>query len=116
MSATIYHNPDCGTSPNVIALIRNTGEEPRIIEYLKTPPSRDELKGLIARMQMPVRDVLRQKETPYRDPVRSSHGHFVKASGLRWLSLMLLPALKSASEHDYADQQTVPKYQAGIER
>lgn len=65
MSVTIYHNPDCGTSRNVLGLIRNTGEEPRIIEYLKTPPSRDELKNLIARMQMPVRGVLRQKGTPY---------------------------------------------------
>lgn len=65
MTVTIYHNPDCGTSRNVLGLIRNTGEEPRIIEYLKTPPSRDELKDLVARMQMPVRDVLRQKGTPY---------------------------------------------------
>jgi arsenate reductase len=65
MMVTIYHNPDCGTSRNALGLIRNAGEEPRIIEYLKTPPSRDELKGLIARMQMPVRAVLRQKGTPY---------------------------------------------------
>lgn len=65
MTVTIYHNPDCGTSRNVLGLIRNTGEEPRIIEYLKTPPSRDELKDLIVRMRMPVRDVLRQKGTPY---------------------------------------------------
>jgi arsenate reductase len=65
MTVTIYHNPDSGTSRNVLALIRNTGEEPRIIEYLKTPPSRDELKGLIARMKVQVRAVLRQKGTPY---------------------------------------------------
>ena len=65
MTVTIYHNPDCGTSRNVLGLIRNSGEEPKIIEYLKTPPSRDELKDLIGRMGMPVRDVLRQKGTPY---------------------------------------------------
>jgi arsenate reductase len=65
MKVTIYHNPDCGTSRNVLGLIRNTGEEPVIIEYLKTPPTRGELKELIARMHMPVRNVLRQKGTPY---------------------------------------------------
>ncbi|HME38411.1 MAG TPA: arsenate reductase (glutaredoxin) [Steroidobacteraceae bacterium] len=67
MTVTIYHNPDCGTSRNVLALIRNSGEEPRIIEYLKTPPSRDELVSLIARMGMPVRDLLRQKGPPYAE-------------------------------------------------
>jgi arsenate reductase (glutaredoxin) len=65
MTATIYHNPDCGTSRNVLALIRNTGEDPVIIEYLKHPPSRGELKDLIARMHVPVREVLRQKGTSY---------------------------------------------------
>ena len=50
MTVTIYHNPACGTSRNVLALIRNSGEEPRVIEYLKTPPSRDELISLIDRM------------------------------------------------------------------
>jgi arsenate reductase (glutaredoxin) len=65
MTITIYHNPDCGTSRNVLAMIRNSGEEPRIIEYLKTPPSRSELAGLIARMGVPVRDVLRRKGTPH---------------------------------------------------
>jgi arsenate reductase len=65
MAVTIYHNPDCGTSRNVLALIRNTGEEPRIIEYLKTPPCRDELADLIGRMGISVRDVLRRKGTPY---------------------------------------------------
>lgn len=67
MTVTIYHNPACGTSRNVLALIRNSGEEPRIIEYLKTPPSRDELVGLIQRMGMSARDLLRQKGTPYND-------------------------------------------------
>ena len=62
---TIYHNPACGTSRNVLALIRNSGEEPTIIEYLKTPPDRATLAGLIQAMGMPVRDVLRQKGTPY---------------------------------------------------
>jgi arsenate reductase len=62
---TIYHNPDCGTSRNVLGLIRNAGEEPRVVEYLKTPPGREELAGLIARMGIPVRDLLRRKGTPY---------------------------------------------------
>jgi arsenate reductase len=61
---TIYHNPDCGTSRNVLALIRNTGEEPTVIEYLKTPPDRATLQRLIAAMGMPVRGLLRHKGTP----------------------------------------------------
>lgn len=65
MSVTIYHNPACGTSRNVLGLIRNAGIEPVVIEYLKTPPGRDELAALIARMGVPVRDVLRRKGTPY---------------------------------------------------
>lgn len=67
MTITIYHNPACGTSRNVLALIRNSGEEPRIIEYLKTPPSRAELVSLIARMGVPVRAVLREKGTPFHE-------------------------------------------------
>ncbi|WP_369692121.1 ArsC/Spx/MgsR family protein, partial [Acetobacter pasteurianus] len=67
MTITIYHNPACGTSRNVLALIRNSGEEPRIIEYLKTPPSREELVSLIARMGVPVRSVLREKGTPFHE-------------------------------------------------
>ncbi len=62
---TIYHNPACGTSRNVLALIRNSGEAPTVIEYLKTPPDRATLERLIAEMGVPVRDVLRQKGTPY---------------------------------------------------
>ncbi len=62
---TIYHNPACGTSRNVLALIRNTGDEPVVIEYLKTPPDRATLTRLIAAMGVPVRDVLRRKGTPY---------------------------------------------------
>ena len=64
---TIYHNPACGTSRNVLGLIRNSGEEPTIIEYLKTPPDRDTLQALIAAMGVPVRDVLREKGTPYAE-------------------------------------------------
>lgn len=64
---TIYHNPDCGTSRNVLSLIRNSGEEPAVIEYLKTPPARDMLKALIAAMGIPVRAVLREKGTPYAE-------------------------------------------------
>ena len=62
---TIYHNPACGTSRNVLGLIRNSGVEPRVVEYLKTPPGRGELADLIRRMGVPVRDVLRRKGTPY---------------------------------------------------
>jgi arsenate reductase len=65
MSVTIYHNPACGTSRNVLGLIRNSGEEPVVIEYLKNPPSRAELVELIARMGISVRALLRRKGTPY---------------------------------------------------
>jgi arsenate reductase len=64
---TIYHNPACGTSRNTLALIRNSGVEPAVIEYLKTPPTRDELADLIRRMGVPVRAVLREKGTPYAE-------------------------------------------------
>jgi arsenate reductase (glutaredoxin) len=62
---TIYHNPQCGTSRNVLALIRNTGMEPEVINYLVTPPSRQKLVELIAATGMPVRALLRRKGTPY---------------------------------------------------
>jgi arsenate reductase len=65
MMVTIYHNPNCGTSRNVLGLIRNAGIEPTVIEYLKTPPTREELKSLIARMGISVRELLREKGTPY---------------------------------------------------
>lgn len=65
MTATIYHNPNCGTSRNVLALIRNSSEEPEIIDYLKTPPSRERLLALIAAMGISVRGLLRRKGTPY---------------------------------------------------
>ncbi len=67
MTVTIYHNPACGTSRNVLALIRDIGEEPRVINYLETPPGRDELVALIGRMGLSVRALLRRKGTPYDD-------------------------------------------------
>jgi len=65
MTVTIYHNPKCGTSRNVLAMIRASGEEPEIVEYLKTPPGRDRLVELIGASGLPVREVLRRKGTPY---------------------------------------------------
>ncbi|MBC8751890.1 MULTISPECIES: arsenate reductase (glutaredoxin) [Paraburkholderia] len=67
MSVTIYHNPECGTSRNTLAMIRNAGVEPVIIEYLKTPPTRETLVDLINRSGLSVREVIRQKGTPYTD-------------------------------------------------
>ena len=65
--ATIYYNPDCGTSRNALGLIREAGIEPTIIEYLETPPDRGTLEALIQQMQVPVRDVVRQKEALYSE-------------------------------------------------
>jgi arsenate reductase len=67
MDVIIYHNPQCGTSRNTLGLIRNAGIEPHIIEYLKTPPTRLLLRQLIARMGVSVRDVIREKGTPFQD-------------------------------------------------
>jgi arsenate reductase (glutaredoxin) len=67
MSVTIYHNPACGTSRNTLAMIRDSGEEPEIIEYLKTPPDRARLIELIAAMGISVRKLLREKGTPYAE-------------------------------------------------
>ena len=64
---TIFHNPNCATSRNTLALIRNSGCEPEIILYLEVPPSKDQLKKLIKDMSVPVRDVLREKGTPYAE-------------------------------------------------
>ena len=65
MTITIYHNPACGTSRNTLGLIRNSGEEPEVVEYLKTPLSREELTSLIQRMGISARELLRRKGTPY---------------------------------------------------
>lgn len=65
MTIRIYHNPACGTSRNTLAMIRQSGEEPEVIEYLKTPPDRETLCGLIAAMGIAPRDLLRRKGTPY---------------------------------------------------
>ncbi|HUI22466.1 MAG TPA: arsenate reductase (glutaredoxin) [Methylocella sp.] len=65
MTITIYHNPACGTSRNTLAMIRQSGEEPTVIEYLKNPPSRARLAELIKAMGIPVRALLREKGTPY---------------------------------------------------
>ena len=64
---TIYHNPNCGTSRNTLAMIRNAGIEPTVIEYLKTPPSREQLLALIKSMGQPVRSILREKGTPFHE-------------------------------------------------
>lgn len=64
---TIYHNPACGTSRNTLAMIRNSGDEPKVIFYLETPPGRDELIGLIKAMGISVRELLRKKGTPYEE-------------------------------------------------
>jgi len=78
MDVTIYHNPDCGTSRNTLAMIRNAGIEPAIIEYLKTPPTRDELVKMIADADLTVRQAIREKGTPYAElgldnPALSDH-------------------------------------------
>src|SRR5688572_30913485 len=65
MTITIYHNPACGTSRNTLAMIRASGEEPVIVEYLKTPPDRETLRRLIAAMGIAPRDLLRRKGTPF---------------------------------------------------
>ena len=67
MDVTIYHNPDCGTSRNTLAMIRNAGIEPTVIEYLKTPPSRAELVKMIADAGLTVRQAIREKGTPYAE-------------------------------------------------
>ncbi|MGE3993364.1 arsenate reductase (glutaredoxin) [Pseudorhodoplanes sp.] len=67
MSVTIYHNPDCGTSRNTLAMIRQSGEEPTVIEYLKNPPTRERLLELMDAMQITPRQLLREKGTPYAE-------------------------------------------------
>jgi arsenate reductase len=67
MNVVIYHNPDCGTSRNTLAMIRASGEEPKIIEYLKTPPTRERLFELLHAMGISARELLRKNVPPYRD-------------------------------------------------
>ena len=66
-AVTIFHNPSCGTSRNVLALLRHAGLAPTVVEYLKTPPSKDRLRELAAAIGMPVRGLLREKGTPYAE-------------------------------------------------
>lgn len=65
MISVIYHNPDCGTSRNTLAMMRQSGEEPHVIEYLKTPPTRKKLIELLSALDMTPRELLRRKGTPY---------------------------------------------------
>ena len=67
MTVTIYHNPDCGTSRNTLAMIRQSGVEPTVIEYLRTPPSRERIAGLVAAAGLTLRDAIREKGTPYEE-------------------------------------------------
>ena len=67
MTVTIYHNPNCGTSRKVLGRLQDLGLSPNIIEYLKTPPTRDEMKSLLARLRMKPRDILRRKGTPFEE-------------------------------------------------
>jgi arsenate reductase len=67
MEIRIYHNPGCGTSRNTLALIRNSGVEPEVIDYLKTPPGREELRDMIAKAGLTVREAIREKNTPYAE-------------------------------------------------
>lgn len=67
MPIIIYHNPACSTSRNVLAMIRASGKEPQVIEYLKTPPTRAELESLIERNPLPLRDILRRKGSPFEE-------------------------------------------------
>jgi arsenate reductase len=67
MTVTIYHNPECGTSRNTLAMIRQSGVEPTVIEYLKNPPSRERIVELIAAAGITLRQAIRQKDTPYEE-------------------------------------------------
>ena len=77
----VYHNPACGTSRNTLAMIRNAGIEPHVIEYLKTPPSRALLESLIARAGMTPRALLREKGTPCAEFPADQRGAFAKEDG-----------------------------------
>jgi arsenate reductase len=67
MTVTIYHNPDCGTSRNTLAMIRQSGVEPTVVEYLKTPPSRDRIVALVSAAGISLRDAMRKKDTPFEE-------------------------------------------------
>jgi arsenate reductase len=67
MTVTIYHNPECGTSRSVVAMIRQSGADPVVVEYLKNPPSREKLKALLRAMGLSARDLLRKRGTPYAE-------------------------------------------------
>ena len=75
VAVTIYHNPACGTSRNTLALIRNAGIEPKVIEYLKTPPDERTLRNLLQRMNMRPRELLREKGTPFAE-LRLGESHW----------------------------------------
>lgn len=92
MTITIYHNPDCGTSRNTLAMIRQSGEEPEVIEYLKTPPSRARLVELIAAMGITPRQLLREKGTPYAE---------LGLGGAKWTDDALIDFMMA---HSHLDQ------------
>ena len=87
---TIYHNPNCSSSRNALALIRDSGAEPTVVEYLKTPPSRDELLALVQRMGGSVRDVLRQRGTPYDE---------LDLGNSKWTDAQLLDFIAAIERH-----------------
>lgn len=99
---TIYHNPKCGTSRNTLELIRNSGVEHQIIEYLKTPPSRDELMALVQAMGLSLRDVLRQKGTPYDE------------LGLGDMALTDAQLLDAVEQHPVLIQRPIVKTALGV--
>jgi arsenate reductase (glutaredoxin) len=111
MTVTIYHNPNCGTSRNVLAMIRQSGEEPVVIEYLKNPRTRERLKELIAAMGIPVRALLREKGTPYAE---------LGLSDPKWTDDQLLDFHDGASDPDQSadrrdaqGRETVPSFRDG---
>jgi arsenate reductase (glutaredoxin) len=101
---TVYHNPACGTSRNVLGLIRDSGVEPTVIEYLETPPARAELVDLIGRMGMPVRDLLRRKGTPYEE---------LGLDDPTWTDDQLVDLMTAAPDpHQPADRRDTPRREA----
>jgi arsenate reductase len=138
MDVIIYHNVDCGTSRNTLAMIRNAGIEPHVVEYLKTPPSRALLKELIARMGISVRDLLREKGTPFHElglsdpklsddqlldammayPILMQRPIVVTPNGVRVCRpseqvMELLPPQRGAFVKEDGERVTVPRNPAG---